>query len=137
MKYQDHQPQLTDARTWPPDYQSKFWAAYPRRVAKKAAMTALERVRRSGEVTFTALLAAVERYAASVAMKDIQFVAHATTWINQGRWEDDPEHLESTYYGTRKISSAEGWASRRRDRLEGQEGGDRPRLLAAKPRSGG
>jgi hypothetical protein len=121
---------------WPEGYAALFWATYPRRIAKKAAMAALERARRSGEVAFSDLMMAVERYAESVATKDIQFVAHASTWLNQGRWDDDPTHLESTTYGVRKVSSAEGWASRRRSGLEGQAGPDRPRLVASNIRSG-
>jgi|SRR5215831_18374610 len=121
---------------WPADFAERFWAAYPRRVAKKAAMRALDRVRRLGEVEFPALLEAVALYAESVAGKDLQFVAHASTWLNQGRWEDDPDHLGNTYNASRRTSSAESWANRRRTCLEGQACGDRPRLVAANSRSG-
>jgi hypothetical protein len=56
---------------WPADFAEQFWRLYPRRVAKKAALAALARVRRSGEVAFPDLLAAVERYADSVVGKDL------------------------------------------------------------------
>ena len=127
----DRAPAASD---WPADYAEQFWCAYPRRIAKKAAMRALERARRSNEVAFTELMAAVERYASAVAMKDIQFVAHAATWLNGGRWEDDPGHLEGSYHAIRKIGSAKSWASERRGRLGGQAGGDPPRLAASNSR---
>lgn len=70
---------------------ARIYAAYPRKVAKTAAMkaivTALERT------TADALLAATTAYAAAVAKwpeADRQFVPHPATWFNQGRYEDDP-----------------------------------------------
>jgi hypothetical protein len=121
---------------WPADFADRFWRAYPRRIAKRAAIAALERVRRSGEVAFTPLLEAVERYAESVAGKDPQYTAHASTWLNQGRWEDEPTHLGNTYHGQRKLCNAEGWANRRRTEIEGHERTNRPRLIASNTRSG-
>src|SRR5882672_4241829 len=125
-----------DAPHWPADFTHQFWRIYPRRVAKKAALAALERVRRSGEVTFTALLEAVDRYAESVAGKDPQFIAHATTWLNQGRWEDEPAHLGNMHHGQHRVSNAEGWATRRRAAIESEKGTNRPRLVASNTRTG-
>jgi hypothetical protein len=82
---------------WPSDFAERFWAAYPRHVAKRAAMASLERVRRSDEVAFTSLLEAVERYAESVARIEPLYVAHAATWLNNRRWEDEPAHLASRW----------------------------------------
>lgn len=82
------------ARTgWPQDYQEQFWDVYPRRVAKKAAMKALDRVRKGSEVPFEVLISAVKIYARAVAGKDVQYVAHPATWLNAGRWDDAPEAL--------------------------------------------
>jgi hypothetical protein len=115
---------------WPVDFSEQFWRVYPRRVAKKAALAALERVRRSGEVAFSRLLAAVERYADSVAGKEIQFVAHPATWLNQGRWEDDPASLGHGH-AQRRISSTEGWAERRHAQIEGAERPHGPLLITS------
>jgi hypothetical protein len=119
---------------WPADFAEQFWRAYPRRVAKKVAMAALKRVRQSGEVAFTDLLAAVERYAESVAGQDPQYVAHAATWLNQWRWEDEPQHLGNTRHGQHKVSAAESWAARRLADVEDQERRNRPRLAASNDR---
>jgi hypothetical protein len=120
--------------TWPSDFAEQFWRTYPRRVAKRAAIASLERVRRSGEVTFPVLLEAVARYAASVADKDRQYVAHASTWLNGARWEDAVEHLGNAHHGQRKVSAAEGWAARRLADVEDQERRNRPRLAASNDR---
>jgi hypothetical protein len=121
---------------WPAEYANQFWRAYPRRVAKKPAMEALERLRRSGDVTFTALLAAVERYAESVRGTDPKYVCHASTWLNQERWTDETEHLGNTH-GQRKVFSAERWAADRRAEIESKECTNRPRLVASHTRSSG
>lgn len=78
---------------WPRDYEEQFWENYPRRVAKKAAMKALDKVRKSGECPFEVLLSAVKFYARSVVGKDMKFVAHPASWLNAGRWDDDPAAL--------------------------------------------
>lgn len=82
------------ARTdWPEDYLELFWDLYPRRVAKKAAARALDKVRKAREVPFEVLIAAVKIYASAVRGKDMQYIAHPATWLNAGRWDDDPRAL--------------------------------------------
>jgi hypothetical protein len=72
----------------PPDGFADFWDAYPRKVAKRAAAkayaAALDRGAEPAE-----LLTAVRRYAALAASSDPKFVAHPTTWLNQGRYDDE------------------------------------------------
>lgn len=80
-----------EADDWPADYREQFWKRYPRQIAKKAAIRKLEQVRKSGDVTFAALMAAVDRYAA--ANPDPQFVKHPERWLNAGCWDDDPTAL--------------------------------------------
>ena len=74
---------------WPANFGEIFWNAYPRRVAKKAAMRALDKVRRSGEVEFGVLIAAVQQFANAVSSRDMQFIPHPASWLNAGRWDDD------------------------------------------------
>src|SRR4051812_44975721 len=52
------------SESWPRDFREQFWACYPRKVDKAAAMRKLERIRRDGKVEFARLLAAVQKYAA-------------------------------------------------------------------------
>lgn len=64
----------------------RWWSTYPRKVAKRAAAVAYDRVVKG--VDACTLQTAVEAYAASVADSEQKFIAHPTTWLNQGRWED-------------------------------------------------
>lgn len=74
---------------WPDNWFDLFWFRYPRKVAKKDAFRALDKVRRNAEVEFDRLLTAVEGFARSVRGKDLQYVCHPATWINGGRWDDE------------------------------------------------
>lgn len=74
---------------WPKDYEAKFWAHYPRRVARKAAFKALAKV--ANTVPWAIFLAGVERYAQWAKNEDNRFVAHAATWLNGERWNDETE----------------------------------------------
>lgn len=65
----------------------EFWAAYPAKVGKEAARRKFERIRRGGKVAFPDLMAGLQRYKASKP-PDRDW-CHPTTWLNQGRWEDE------------------------------------------------
>lgn len=71
---------------WPDDFRDQFWAAYPRKLEKKAALAALERIRKSAFVPWEKLIAAVRAYAATA---DPDFTKHPTTWLNKGCWDDE------------------------------------------------
>lgn len=65
----------------------RFWKAYPRRVARGAALTAWSRVMSKPDApTIDAVLAAVAAYARSVS--DPKFICHPATWLRQQRWLD-------------------------------------------------
>ena len=64
-----------------------FWRAYPRKVGKRAAMQAYVAAIREADPRD--ILAAAKRYAAD-PNREPQFTAHPTTWLRQGRWEDEP-----------------------------------------------
>lgn len=81
------------ARRWPPDFRERFWEAYPRRVEKSAALRSLERVKASGTVEFEALISAVHRFATAMATAEPKFICHPSVWLNKGRWDDDPNHI--------------------------------------------
>ena len=67
-----------------------FWKRYPRRVGKTAAAKAWERSTRT--VDPDTILAGVERYRDECEQlrTEPRFIAHPATWLNQGRWDDDP-----------------------------------------------
>lgn len=64
-----------------------FWTAYPRKVGKKAALGAFQKARKLA--TVQQLCTGAARYAADPNREDA-FTAHPTTWLNEGRWDDDP-----------------------------------------------
>jgi uncharacterized protein YdaU (DUF1376 family) len=72
---------------YPEPFES-FWAVYPRKEGKKAAYRAWQVAKKLVEQP--ALLAAVDRYAKACKGKDPRYIAHPTTWLNQGRWDDQP-----------------------------------------------
>ena len=42
------------------------------------------------------IIAGAKTYATSVVGKEQKYVAHPTTWLNQGRWEDETEEPAPT-----------------------------------------
>lgn len=70
---------------------TRFWDAYPRKVGKDAAWRAWQKRRPSAEL-LGAMLQALEWQGRSPDwLKDRgRFVPHPATWLNQGRWQDEP-----------------------------------------------
>lgn len=69
---------------------AEFWAAYPKKVGKKAAQTAWNRLKPDAAL-FESIMQAV-----SVAKTSEQwvreggrYIPNPSTWINQGRWDDE------------------------------------------------
>jgi hypothetical protein len=70
------------------EFAAEFWPLYPRKVARDAALMAYAKARLRAEKD--AIIAGVRRYGDQCRGKDTEFVAHASTWLNQGRWDDEP-----------------------------------------------
>lgn len=65
-----------------------FWSLYPRKVCRKPAEKAWKSaIKRCPPET---IISAVRRYAESRKGQDQTFTCHASTWLNQDRWEDWP-----------------------------------------------
>ena len=64
-----------------------FWAAYPRRQGKTLARIAFDKAAKT--VDARVIIAAAERFALDPNRED-EYTPHPTTWLNQGRWDDDP-----------------------------------------------
>lgn len=66
-----------------------FWAAYPRKVGKQAALKAYER---NVDVPVETLLSVIGREKRSEQWRRDggQFIPHPATWLNQHRWLDEP-----------------------------------------------
>ena len=78
-------PREKQTDDWPPDHRQQFWDAYPRKKAKKATFKILDRIRKSGEVTFERLMAGVRK----IPLNEPVFIKHPSTWLNGGCWDDE------------------------------------------------
>lgn len=69
-----------------------FWKAYPKKVGKDAAYKAFTK-RKPDEQLTQAMIAAVRKQTATEQWKkdNGQFIPHASTWLNEGRWQDSTE----------------------------------------------
>jgi hypothetical protein len=71
-----------------------FWRAYPRRCGKRAAWNSWKRVATDAE-TRAGIMRQTARLATLVARggpEALRFTPHPATWLNQGRWLDEPGH---------------------------------------------
>lgn len=67
-----------------------FYSEYPRKIGKKKAETAFNAAVKTG-VDPQAIIDAAKLYAASVKDSEKKFIAHPTTWLHAGRWDDEIE----------------------------------------------
>lgn len=87
-----------------PEFDS-FWVSYPRKVGKDAARKAFAKA--LARTDFGTVMAGVEGLRIRVAGKDQQFTPHPSTWLNEGRWDD-----EDTAPAMAAVPTQYGWANR-------------------------
>lgn len=68
------------------DHFDEWWITYPKRIGKKAARTAYLKAART--VSHEVLLEGARRYRDD-STRDPAYTAHAATWLNAGRWDDE------------------------------------------------
>lgn len=85
-------PQTHAPASTPQQRFERFWDAYPRKKAKEAARKAWSRIG-PDESLLAVMLAAISHQRRSPGwLKDGgQFIPHPATWLNQGRWQDEPD----------------------------------------------
>ena len=66
----------------------QFWQHYPRKIAKRAAQKAFDRLTKQEQ---SDAVEAIEQHLAYWKLKgtEMDFIPHASTWLNQGRFEDE------------------------------------------------
>lgn len=75
----------------------RFWAAYPRRVAKGAARKAFAKLNPNDELLDRMLTAiAAQRVSPDWTRNNGQYIPHPSTWINQERWDDEVTQSQPT-----------------------------------------
>lgn len=91
-----------------------FWKHYPRKVAKRAAQMSFNRLTKDEQAQ---AVEAIEQHVAYWKLKgtETDFIPHASTWLNQGRWEDEldmtPKELKRPslpWYSTDELTLAKG-----------------------------
>ena len=92
----------------------QFWKFYPRKIAKRAAQLAFNRLTKDEQAH---AVEAIEQHVAYWKLKgtEMEFICHATTWLNQGRWEDEldmtPKEIKRPalpWYSTDELTMAKG-----------------------------
>jgi hypothetical protein len=93
-KHNKHNKHNRNTPLYPPAFM-EFWSAYPNRVGKGAALKAWQRAAELPDVSL--LIAAVQRAAQTQQwLRDNgQYIPHPATWLNQRRWEDQPDAIAS------------------------------------------
>jgi hypothetical protein len=99
----------------------EFWALYPKRIAKFAALKAYEKAR--SVATSAEILAGLKGYLANLP-EEMRYVAHAASWLNAGRWMDE---YDLPVARLAKKAVDEGWYEDCQRQHKGECGGDRMR----------
>jgi len=99
----------------------RFWAIYPRKVAKQAAQKAWKRMKpRDQALALDALPAHLKLWDAEDRGRE--FIPHAATWLNGCRWEDEIEMPKP-----KPQPQAAWWTSEESILAKGRELGLKPR----------
>lgn len=80
----------------------KFWKLYPRKAGKKAAYKEWLKINPTWQLADNIHRAVVEQKKSPQWNKDNgQYIPHPTTWLHQGRWDDEPIEIDNgkTYRG--------------------------------------
>jgi len=80
----------------PQDSFSAFWAAYPRRVKRKYALSIWLKLRPDHEL-LDRILTALEWQRQLPEWQDTQYVPHPSSWLNGERWTDEPPEVRSRF----------------------------------------
>lgn len=72
-----------------PDFEA-FYAAYPKRVARKAAEAAWAKAMKDG-ADAAMVIAGAKRYAGERHDENPRYTKNPATWLNQGCWLDEPQ----------------------------------------------
>lgn len=68
---------------------SRFWSAYPRKVAKANAEKAWSKIKPSEELVTIILLGITSAMKNDFRFRDAQYIPHPATWLNGREWENN------------------------------------------------
>lgn len=108
---EQHQEEQAQPKT---DLFDHFWTAYPRKAGKGAARKAWAKAVTKTDTT--TIIAAALQYSQD-PNRDDEFTAHASTWLNAERWDDEPlpgkasEQSKSEQRLRRNVSALNRWGT--------------------------
>ena len=83
------------SRQGPSDFET-FWAAYPKKVAKRAAIKAFEKLKADDALLETIIQALGKaKQSADWTKEHGRYIPNPATWLNGARWEDEPPEEKS------------------------------------------
>jgi DNA-binding MarR family transcriptional regulator len=71
----------------------QFWDRYPRKISKAAARKAYVKALKTE--THDRIMYGLSQQMPSLAAREAQFIPHPATWLDQERWNDEPEQPAS------------------------------------------
>lgn len=76
----------------------EFWAEYPKKVGKKAAFASWKKLKPDADLFERIMAAVVEaKHSEQWQRENGRFIPNPTTWINQGRWDDELPPVSTIY----------------------------------------
>lgn len=79
----------------------RFWKFYPRKQGKQSALKSWLKIKPTDNLLNTIMAALTNQRASSDWLKDGgKFIPHASTWINQSRWEDEVRYVPEDTRGS-------------------------------------
>lgn len=101
---------------------AEFWKAYPNKVGKAGCLKAWKKLKPSAEL-FDKIMEALTKQKASEKWQREggRFIPNPLTWLNQGRWDDEP--VETSGAATQTSTGTSGMLNKLRE-MYAAEGGD-------------
>lgn len=80
----------------------EFWAAYPKKVGKKVAAAAWNKIKPDTEL-HSKIIASVEKAKRTEQWQreNGRFIPNPSTWLNQGRWDDEYEEVVNDHQNSK------------------------------------
>jgi hypothetical protein len=96
----------SSAHRWPNGAFERFWMLFPNKVGRQAAQAKFDVIRKRGTVDFDRLMAGLASYCAK---RDDRPWCNPATWLNQGRWDDEPAN--GLFTSNKSAAGLEKWPS--------------------------
>ena len=93
----DYSPDNLPEKSITPKLFEEFWKLYPRKASKGASLTAWTKLCHKpikDRPTWHTVKKAILHQSKSDRWQDPEYIPHASTWLNQSRWLDDPKEMK-------------------------------------------